>query len=345
MAERKLTDGERISKVQQAFMDKLNQVLDFIPGYRGYRRGVENVVGMIQGEPSNYSAADYARDLGYSMVPFYGAYDNYINDQPQDWKSNALEAVLIGLPMKGKYGKYEVDVPRTKAINEKLINKANELNAQGPNYMASSFERLAKEEPMSYDTYRDLRNNFDYYAPLDEEWRNIIVSDVPEPRPTRYSVDVMPEHKLYNNKANFGAVNPSVSRTLNFPTQYPTGYDADFLVQRYNDKNVRTYLPETGFKDYSFTAGEFEDALRERSNATRLYKDDFESPYKNIGPYDSKVRGMQGLDQEQRQSLMELNREFEQVLLDQTLDETTKRTKLNALKQEIELLEAFGQIK
>lgn len=37
-----LNDKERIDAVQNAFIEKLNQVLDFIPGYRGYRKGVEN---------------------------------------------------------------------------------------------------------------------------------------------------------------------------------------------------------------------------------------------------------------------------------------------------------------
>ena len=155
----------------------------------------------------------------------------------------------------------------------------------------------------------------------------------------------MPEHNVYNNVAPFGAATPYSYRALNFPQQYPTAWDADFLAKRYNDKNIRSSWPESGFKDYSFMVGEFEDALRNRANAARLYRNDFDNPYKYMGPYESKVRGMQGLDQEQRQSLLDLNREFEQVLLDQTLDETTKRTKLNALKQEIELLEAFGEIK
>lgn len=96
---KKLSEGERLSLVQNAFINKLNQVLDMVPGYRGYRRGVENVINMAQGNPSNYSAADYARDLGYSMVPFYGAYDDYINDREQDWTRNAVEAALLGIPV------------------------------------------------------------------------------------------------------------------------------------------------------------------------------------------------------------------------------------------------------
>lgn len=114
-----LNDKERIDAIQNAFIEKLNQVLDFIPGYRGYRRGVENAVGMVQGKPSNYSAADYARDLGYSMVPFYGAYDNYINDQPQDWKTNALEATLMFAPIRGyKFGEPVKGPRRAVAVDE-----------------------------------------------------------------------------------------------------------------------------------------------------------------------------------------------------------------------------------
>ena len=102
---KKLSEGERLSLVQNAFLNKLNQVLDFIPGYEAYRKAVENDINMLRGEPSSYSTSDYARDLGYSTVPFYGAYDDYIGDRPQDWQRNAVEAALIGVPVKGKKGR------------------------------------------------------------------------------------------------------------------------------------------------------------------------------------------------------------------------------------------------
>lgn len=130
MAERKLTDGERINAVQNAFIEKLNQVLDFIPGYRGYRKGVENVVNMAQGNPSNYSATDYARDLGYSMVPFYSAYDNAINGQPQDWKGNALEAALFFTPIRGRHYGKPVRGPRQEVrVNERGVPNMEDLKA------------------------------------------------------------------------------------------------------------------------------------------------------------------------------------------------------------------------
>lgn len=102
---KKLSEGERLNLVQNAFLNKLNQVLDFIPGYEAYRKAVENDINMLRGEPSNYSTSDYARDLGYSMVPFYGAYDDYMGDRPQDWQRNAVEAALVGVPVKGKKGR------------------------------------------------------------------------------------------------------------------------------------------------------------------------------------------------------------------------------------------------
>lgn len=114
-----LNDKERIDAVQNAFIEKLNQVLDFIPGYRGYRKGVENAVGMAQGKPNRYSVGEYIRDLGYSVVPFYGAYDNAISDRPQDWKMNALEATLMFAPIRGyKWGEPVKGPRRTVAVDD-----------------------------------------------------------------------------------------------------------------------------------------------------------------------------------------------------------------------------------
>lgn len=136
-----LNNKERIDAVQNAFIEKLNQVLDFIPGYRGYRKGVENVVNMAQGKPNRYSVGEYIKDLGYSVVPFYGAYDNYVNDQPQDWKGNAIEAVLVGLPI--KKGRF----PTTDWEATQVTNKA--LRERGLN-------NLAEERPLMYSEMYDL---------------------------------------------------------------------------------------------------------------------------------------------------------------------------------------------
>lgn len=136
-----LNNKERIDAVQNAFIEKLNQVLDFIPGYRGYRKGVENAVGMAQGKPNRYSVGEYIKDLGYSVVPFYGAYDNYVNDQPQDWKGNAIEAVLVGLPI--KKGRF----PTTDWEATQVTNKA--LRERGLN-------NLAEERPLMYSEMYDL---------------------------------------------------------------------------------------------------------------------------------------------------------------------------------------------
>lgn len=138
---KKLSEGERLNLVQNAILNGVNMLLDMFPGYRGYRRGVENLVNMAQGKPSNYSTADYARDLGYSMVPFYGAYDNAINGRPQDWKGNAIEAVLVGLPI--KKGRF----PTTDWEATQVTNKA--LRERGLN-------NLAEERPLMYSEMYDL---------------------------------------------------------------------------------------------------------------------------------------------------------------------------------------------
>lgn len=206
MAERKLSDSERINAVQNAFIDKLNQVLDFIPGYRGYRKGVENVVNMTQGNPSNYSAADYARDLGYSMVPFYGAYDNAINDQPQDWRGNALEAAMIALPLHGNLRAIVGRDGKTRYVADEIV-KADPVKT-------AEFDRVSRAQT---EPYRD-RNipvrevNGPYYHTPELDQKRLLSQEYPFVYPSEY-VDVYGNEitKSYSNKS----LNPTnINRTV-----------------------------------------------------------------------------------------------------------------------------------
>lgn len=207
MVERKLTDSERINAVQNAFIDKLNQVLDFIPGYRGYRKGVENAVNMAYGNPSNYSAADYARDLGYSMAPFYGAYDNAINDQPQDWKANALEAAMIALPL---HGNLRAIVGR----DGKIRYVADEIVKADP-VKTAEFNRVSRAQTEPYRT-RHIpvgEVNGPYYHTPELDQMRLLNQDKPFVYPSEY-VDVYGDEitRSYSNKS----LNPTnINRTIN----------------------------------------------------------------------------------------------------------------------------------
>lgn len=206
MAERKLSDGERINAVQNAFIEKLNQVLDFIPGYRGYRKGVENVVNMAQGNPSNYSAADYARDLGYSMVPFYGAYDNAINDQPQDWKGNALEAAMIALPLHGNLRAIVGRDGKTRYIADEIV-KADPIKT-------AEFDRVsrAQTEPYRVRNIPVREVNGPYYHTPELDQMRLLNQEYPFVYPSEY-VDVYGNEitRSYSNKS----LNPTnINRTV-----------------------------------------------------------------------------------------------------------------------------------
>lgn len=206
MAERKLSDGERINAVQNAFIEKLNQVLDFIPGYRGYRKGVENVVNMAQGNPSNYSATDYARDLGYSMVPFYGAYDNAINDQPQDWKGNALEAAMIALPLHGNLRAIVGRDGKTRYVADEIV-KADPIKT-------AEFDRVSRAQT---EPYRDrgipVREvDGPYYHTPELDQMRLLNQEHPFVYPSEY-VDVYGDEitRSYSNKS----LNPTnINRTV-----------------------------------------------------------------------------------------------------------------------------------
>lgn len=222
MAERKLTDGERISKVQQAFMDKLNQVLDFIPGYRGYRRGVENVVGMIQGQPNRYSVNDYIKDLGYSMVPFYSAYDNYINDQLQDWKMNAIEAAMLALPIKG-------NMRGIVGRDGKVRYVADDVVRPDP-VKGAEFERLADKQVEPYrGNIRVEEVDGPYFQTPDYDQRRLLHYENSAGSDFHYPSEYIDEalNRNYSNKS----LNPqNVNRTMK--DEYRWNPDELELVER-----------------------------------------------------------------------------------------------------------------
>lgn len=264
-------------------------------------------------------ASETTKLVAEETVPFYY---NYRNDG--DWSDYAKEAVLIGTPIKGKTGKYRINKQRTNAVNEALRKNAETILFPG---LADYRRDLATERPIRFEEMTEL--NAYRPDPLINDWKDVIVAEGGPEYTTNFRDYIEP----YSNGYWLG--NPK--------KQFPTEYEPRQLMDRYSSKNMGNTLKRRNFTNYKFTVGEYYDAIN-NPDPVKLYRMDFDRPYSYYGPYESKVRGMRGLNQEQRQSLLDLNREFEQVLLDQTLDETTKQTKLNALKQEIDLLEILGEI-
>lgn len=89
-----MSEKDRISAAYNSFMN----AMDMIPGYRAYRRTVQDLLNRAQGKEGTYNPTEFARDLGYSTVPFYTAYDNWLYDRPQNWQQNMIDAATVAIP-------------------------------------------------------------------------------------------------------------------------------------------------------------------------------------------------------------------------------------------------------
>ena len=255
---KKLSDGERLNLVQNAILNKVNMLLDMVPGYRGYRRGVENAIGMAQGQPNRYSVNEYVKDLGYSMVPFYGAYDDAVNGRPQDWKSNLLEAALIGLPIPAnKFKQVRMNNGRTIKVADELpeidIETTRKLNDIG-NTLPEEFsypgfgEAIPLREDYPFiDTYR--RDYHPYF-----EVQEAVDTDIPA------TFGREERTRLLNELLDEGQVNlpPGYTREDFLQPGYLTDAEYDNLINNYlslaNTAKVNSYIghtPREGIKQYT----------------------------------------------------------------------------------------------
>lgn len=89
-----MSEKDRISTAYNSFMN----AMDMIPGYRAYRRTVQDLLNRAHGKEGTYNPTEFARDLGYSTVPFYTAYDNWLYDRPQNWQQNMIDAATVAIP-------------------------------------------------------------------------------------------------------------------------------------------------------------------------------------------------------------------------------------------------------
>ena len=293
---KKLSEGERMNLVQNAILNKVNTLLDMFPGYRGYRRGIENAIGMAQGQPNRYSAGEYAKDLGYSVVPFYGAYDDYINNRPQDWSRNAVEAALIGLPLNGPHGvrrtdpkRVPVDEARTAEFNQKL-NDLTDLNADdrmfrnillednspilpitnvNNNGIKSLLERHGLGEYYDDIIFRNDNVNPNYYFNPE---RLSYIRERPEVLGRDYNnlLDEYEHNFLYENRDGV-----NLDKVKEYYDEAAQRYNVDkgfeeFLNDYYDRNNMNAYLAE-GIDDphapYEYTPGRMRYVNELRGNA------------------------------------------------------------------------------
>ena len=230
---KKLTEGERLNLVQNAILNKVNTLLDMFPGYRGYRRGVEKVLSMAQGGPNRYSASDYARDLGYSIVPFYGAYDNYVNDRPQDWKSNAVEAAFLALPINGNMRGIVGRDGKVRYVADEPIRPDRTKGAE--------FERLAEAQVEPYKERNIKTGEIDgpYFNTPDYDSQRLLHYENYGGKDFHYPSEYIDLETLERNYSNKSLNPENVNRTINETVFNP---DERKLIERGSEEwnNVKS---------------------------------------------------------------------------------------------------------
>lgn len=275
------------------------------------------------------SALETLKTAAEDVVPFYGNYRN-----GGDLSDYAKEAIMLAMPThtRTKAGRLEVDKKRTAEINKKF----KELAEKDPN----SLIRLYKDnKPMSFDSYYTLRqmksqpNNYGLSAELADlfdVWNDVIVSDTKSGTP-KYSKVKQPFPTETYSKGIWEEDKPKL------PHQ-----DPEYIAARYEPSNLRTKYNDHGVENYNFTAGELDSY--DKPNIRDLYKKDYPgNPYGNWGQYDYSIRN-NVKSPETYNKLMDLGREYERTMLDETMPYQDKLRKLSEIKNEMDVLETLENL-
>lgn len=263
------------------------------------------------------------------FIPF-----KYTAQHDGDWKDYAKEAIMLAMPThtRTKQGRLEVDTKRTAEINKKF----EELAKNDPN----SLIRLYKDnKPMSFDSYSTLRqmNKYPDTYPLKAEladlynvWDDVIVSDTRSGSPKYSKVkEPFPTHTYSRN--SWTDDKPKL------PHQ-----DPEYIADRYQPERLATSYDDRGVNNYNFTAGELDSY--DKPTIRDLYRKDYpDNPYGNFGQYDYSLRN-KGISGEAYNKLMELGREYEWTVMDETIPYQDKLRKLSEIKNEMEVLETLENL-
>lgn len=275
------------------------------------------------------NALEFFKLIGEDVIPFYGNYRN-----GGDVSDYAKEAVLLAMPVPNKRGRYTADPVRTKEFNANLKEIAKKQRRE-EGY--SPYDELALKQPISLEKYNWIRNNREYYKELEPVWDDVIVEGG---RGTPYyTSENPPQTYTYNTKAQwrqnlFGGdeVPPS-----------PHMANSEFMAQRYNPEYINSRLEEVN-SGYNFRAGDLDALLKSKRSPMTLYKQDFYEPYRDV-PGSYLKEELHGIEGEARSTLIELGQRYESILLDKTIPVEVKASKLDAIKRQIEDLEAIERLK
>lgn len=248
--------------------------------------------------------------------------------------SLAEEAIMLAMPghTRTKQGRLEVDKKRTSEINKKF----EELAKQDPN---SLIRLYTDNKPMSFDNYETLRyiNKYADTYPLKAEladlfnvWDDVIVSDTRSGSPKYSKVkEPFPTHTYSRN--TWADDKPKL------PHQ-----DPEYIADRYQPERLATSYDDRGVNNYNFTAGELDSY--DKPTIRDLYRKDYPyNPYGNSGQYDYSLRN-KGISGEAYNKLMELGREYERTVMDETIPYQDKLRKLSEIKNEMEVLETLENL-
>lgn len=262
--------------------------------------------------------------LADDFVPF-----KYTVENDGDWSDYARDALMLALPThaRTKQGRLMVDKKRTAEINEKLKEaaKQDDINKLYMNNRPMSFD--------SYETLRQMKDSPNHYGISDDlfnVWDDIIVSDKTSGKPL-YSMERNPFPTHVYSRNTWADDKPR------FPHE-----DPEYIATRYEPERLHTAYDSRDVTNYNFTAGELDSY--DKPTIRDLYRKDYpDNPYGNFGQYDYSLRN-KGISGEVYNKLMELGREYEWTVMDETIPYQDKLRKLSEIKNEMEVLETLENL-
>lgn len=282
----------------------------------------------FRGNPEG-SALETLKTAAEDVVPFYGNYRN-----GGDLSDYVKESVMLAMPghTRTKQGRLAVDKKRTAEINKKF----KELAKKDPN---SLIRLYTDNKPMSFDSYNTLRQIRSYpdgyglkseLTDLFDVWDDVIVSDKTSGKPL-YSKVTNPFPTYTYSRGTWADDKPKL------PHQ-----DPEYIAARYEPERLHVAYDNHDVKNYNFTAGELDSY--DKPSLRDLYLRDYPNePYNNWGQYDYSLRG-KVKSPETYNKLMDLGREYERTILDETMPYQDKLRKLSELKNEMEVLETLENL-
>lgn len=126
-------DSNKIARILQG-------MFNMVPGY-------PSLNGLIN--KKGYGPREALADLQNQLVPFNGAYQDFINDRPQDWNRNAIEAALVMAPY-------------MKVVGKKMASSLGDITGKGGYLTLSTDLKHTTPRTIAQDAGLTGRNKRDF---------------------------------------------------------------------------------------------------------------------------------------------------------------------------------------